>query len=171
MGMFKKKRASAPKLKLSAFGEKIYNGMLYSVSIENCGAESTKGFCLSIAGDAVDNGGLTVKKLQIHRIEGIKATVKEIPFVRVEKKSGGIAFMARAENEYLPYAITLKGFEFPTEKRAEELMVARLQNEISLKFVCSYTDDIEREVLITVFPFENVLTGADCAWKKAAKNI
>ena len=77
------KSQQMPKIKLSALGEKMYNTLTYSFSIMNIGGETKNGFSVSLAGEAVDEGGLRAKELVIQRMNAVKETV---PFEKVIKK-------------------------------------------------------------------------------------
>lgn len=160
-----KNKKSLPKIKLTALGKKLYNGLTYSVSIENTGASTQKGFCLSLAGDAVDNGGLKAKTLYLRRLNGNE--VVEIPFERVTKKDGNIALMAKAEGEFLGGVGKSQMLAFPSEEKSQEYFLDSLSKQVSLKFDVEYRDSTEREVLITVFPYDNVITGTDSVWRTA----
>lgn len=149
-----------PKIRLSALGEKMYNTLTYSVTIENVGKRSDKGFSLSLAGDAVDNGGLRAKELVIQRMGAVKETV---PFDKVIKKDGRIAYIAKADNKTLPSCN-----ETDEKRGTEQFFVESMKKQITLRFECIYDDSKEREVLLTVFPHEDVLTGADSVWRIAA---
>jgi hypothetical protein len=154
------KSQQMPKIKLSALGEKMYNTLTYSFSIMNIGGETKNGFSVSLAGEAVDEGGLRAKELVIQRMNALKETV---PFEKVIKKDGRIAYIAKAAEQ------TLKSCKETEAKRGtEQYFIESMQKQITLRFECIYDDTKDREVLLTVFPHDDILTGADSVWKIAA---
>ncbi|MBE6836391.1 MAG: hypothetical protein E7509_00100 [Ruminococcus sp.] len=135
----------------------------YLFSIESTGSASSKGFFISISGDAVDDGTAKFDSIELHRLKGIKFEVTKYGLKKLEKKEGGFT-----------YQLSLRNFDIPEKgncgflglfKKDDSLSdMNRIEKEIQFKLNVSYSGDKESDVLIGVFPYENVISGAASKW-------
>ena len=141
------------------------DGTSYLFSIESVGKASDKGFFISISGDAVDQGSARFDNIELHRLKGVKFEVTKYSLKKIEKKEGGFA-----------YQLSLRNFDIPEnendgiweifKKKDDSSPMKKIQKEIQFKLGVKYTGDKESDVLIGVFPYENILSGAASKWVK-----
>ena len=163
-GLFGKKKSEV-KLGFSSGGEVMVDSVSYLFSIESKGKASDKGFMISISGDAVNDGTAKFESIELHRLKGVKFEIKKYSLKKVEKKEGGIC-----------YQLTLGNFDIPENesdgiwdilrKDDRNSEMDKIKKEIQFKLSVSYTGNSESEVLIGVFPLENIISGGATKWVK-----
>lgn len=152
------------RLKFSTISKEAFNGVNYLFSVGTDGKASDKGFFISISGDAIDSGELKLERIELHRLKGVKFEVVKYGLKKIEKKDGGFAYQLSLKNFYIPqkesFSQTLLKFNGDREKAN----LSRIENEIQFKLSISYTSDKDSEMLVGVFPYENIISGACTQW-------
>lgn len=161
-----KRKTPAVKLSFSSSGDVLADSNPFLFTVSSIGKASDKGFLISISGDAVNDGSLRLDKIELHRLKGVKFEVAKYGLKRTAKKDGGYAYQLSLKNFHLPEGessfqgiLNLKG----TSRRSE---LSKIENEIQFKLTPSYSGDKTSEILIGVFPYENILDGAASKWVK-----
>lgn len=162
-GFFKKKNSEV-KLGFSSVGKVMADSNSYLFSIESIGKASEKGFLISFSGEAVDSGSLKLDKIELHRLKGVKFEITKYGLKKVEKKEGGFAYQLSLKNFYIPERESESASLLKFGGNKDKASLSRIENEIQFKLSVSYDGTDESEVLIGVFPYENILSGAASKW-------
>ncbi len=151
-------------MKFSTISKEAFDGVNFIFSVETDGKSSDKGFFISISGDAVDNGELKLDKIELHRLKGVKFEVVKYGLKKIEKKDGGFAYQLSLKNFHIPqkesYSQTLLKFNGNKEKAD----ISKFENEIQFKMNISFSGKNDSEMLVGVFPYENILNGCCTQW-------
>lgn len=150
-------------------GDIIIDGCGFSFGIESLGKASSKGFLVTVSGDAVDSGDLTLDMLEMHVLKGGKFHVTKYGFTKVAKKDGGFAYQVSFKgvniHERLPKSGLLSSFSPKASRQnSEEAEMDRIAKEVMFRFTGKYTKKENSEALIGVFPYENILVGGATQW-------
>ncbi|MBR1562655.1 MAG: hypothetical protein IJ645_05570 [Ruminococcus sp.] len=153
-------------LRFSTCGEIMIDGLPFSFGVESSGKASKKGLCVSISGEDVDNGKITFSGLTRNCYVKGKLQPVRYDFKLTTKKDGKRIYMARFPDLEIPDALDTKMFK----KVTEQDVLNRMNNEISFKVTPHYSGEDTPEILLTVYPLENVLTGSAAAWLKVTSD-
>lgn len=174
--LFSSKKAQV-KLGFSTIGDIIIDGFGFSFGIESLGKASKEGFLVSVSGDAVDKGLLTLDKLELHILNGGTFKIRSYNFSKVSKKDGGYAYQVAFKGFGIAekYSFKNSGLSslMPDKKMSEmenEMMMDRIAKEIMFKFTGKYSSKTPSEALIAVIPYENVIGGIASRWVKVTSD-
>lgn len=149
-------------LRKSACGAVLIDGMPFSVSVESDGAANKKGVMLVIAGDAVENGDLTVNMFDVTFPDtmGKPRTIKRKPEL-YEKKEGGQVLRL-----WMP-EINIPACDDPDSltgvPRTEEMLMNATAHQMVFRFTPRYSGK-DSEVMINIYPHVNPLDGSCTEW-------
>lgn len=163
MGLFSRK-INEVKLGFSSCSDVMADGNSFLFSLESLGLSSSKGFLLSISGDAVDDGSIKFDKIELHRLKGVKFEVTKYGLKKIEKKEGGYAYQLSLRNFDIPQGETESFSIFKAKGDKTKAGLCRIENEIQFKLNVTYTGNKKSEVLLGVFPYENIINGAVTRW-------
>ena len=152
------------KLRLLQNSGIMINGLEFTFMGESIGRESNKGFAVSITGDEIDKDRLRLSTITMTAGSGAKNTSITKKLTRIQKSDGKYAYQAKFPNTYIPEAEDMSGMD-----KLEQLM-AGSKNQFVFKLTPFYEGEKETEVMITLFPYESVLTGAATLYKKVTSN-
>ena len=152
------------KLRLLQNSGIMINGLEFTFMGESIGRESNKGFAVSITGDEIDKDRLRLSTITMTAGSGAKNTSITKKLTRIQKSDGKYAYQAKLPNTYIPEAEDMSGMH-----KLEQLM-AGSKNQFVFKLTPFYEGEKETEVMITLFPYESVLTGAATLYKKVTSN-
>lgn len=154
------------KLQFSTCGEIMIDGLPFAFGVESAGKASDKGLCVSISGEAVNDGRVTFSNLEYYENHGGKITLVKHGFSLVTKKDGKKIYQAK----FTKIPITEKDTSVLFRKLTEEEVVQRLNCEIAFKVTPHFRGEDTPEVMLTVYPYENMLTGSAVQWLKVTSD-
>lgn len=154
--------ASQVSLEFCTCGEIMIDGLPFSFGVESAGKASNQGLCVSVSGEAVDKGEVTFTDLQFHEIHGGNITIVKHSFPLVTKKDGKKIYQAKFTQ--IPIVECTKGSFF--KKTTEQDIINRMNAQISFRVTPHYSGKDMPEVMLSVYPYENPLTGSATEWKK-----
>lgn len=150
------------KLAMTNIGEVMIDGLMFSFGIESAGKPSNHGFCVSISGDAIDEGRVTFTDFQITQMLGGKSVTKKADIFKVAKSDGKQLYQAKFN-----YIAIEDGHEdVSIKKMNEKELMQKVNSQISFKIMPHFSGDDMPELMISVYPYENILTGAATEWVK-----
>ncbi|WP_124097931.1 hypothetical protein [Ruminococcus sp. Marseille-P6503] len=156
------------KLKFSACGEILIDGLPFAFGVESDGISSEQGLTVSLSGEAVDKGRLTFDTIELYILNNeASPAVKKLE--AVTKKDGKKIYRARFPEVKIPTSQKQSFFSFG-RRLSENEFLQRLSSEISFKTVPHYKGAEEAEVMITVYPNENPLNGLAVSWKNCTSD-
>ena len=155
-------RIKEVKLNFAACGEIMINELPFSFAVESAGLASQKGITVSISGEDVDNGKVKFSNLEFHEMHGGSVTVVKMQFPLVTKKDGKKIYQARFNKIPLTEYSTGPFYR----KTTEDDVVARINSAISFKVTPHFEGEGTPEIMLTVYPNENPLTGSCVEWRK-----
>lgn len=167
MKLFNKLKSKKVKLDYTTCGEIMINELPFSFGVESAGKASDQGLCVSISGESVDNGEVTFSDLEYHEMHGGNVTIVKMEFKFVTKKDGKKIYQAKFSK--IPITEFSTGM-FGGNKVTEETVIDRLNAEISFKVTPHYNGTEEPEIMLTVYPYENPLTGSCVKWIKVTSD-
>lgn len=159
-GSFAAAKKKQVKLQFATCGEVMMDGLAFAFGVESIGIASDKGLCVSISGDAVDSGEVTFSGLEYHEQHGGKITIVKHGFPLVTKKDGKKIYQAKFTK--IPIAEYSTGAFF--KKVTEQDVIDRINAQISFRVVPHYSGSETPEVMLSVYPYENPLTGSATQW-------
>lgn len=154
------------KLQFSTCGEIMIDGLPFAFGVESAGKASDKGLCVSISGEAVNDGRVKFSDLEYYENHGGKITLVKHGFSLVTKKDGKKIYQAK----FAKIPITEKDTSVLFRKLTEEEVVQRLNCEIAFKVTPHFSGEDTPEVMLTVYPYENMLTGSAVQWLKVTSD-
>ena len=155
-----------PYLKMISCGEIMISGLPYSFSLQNIGAASNKGLCVTISGDDVDSGRVRFTDLYyLKNVDG-KIVPQRTDFFLVPKKDGKKLYQARFTDMKLEEFSTGSAFENTTE----EEFIQAVNSQISFKVTPLFDGDDMPEVMPSIYPFADPITGSATEWKKVTSD-
>lgn len=148
------------KLEMTNIGEVMIDSLMFTFGVESVGKASDKGFCVSISGDAVSDGRVTFSDFQIIRQIKGKTVTKYEELSEFVKNDGKMIYQARFENINIVEASD----EEELKKLSEEQLIQKVNSQITFKLVPHFSGDDMPEIMISIYPFQNILTGAATEW-------
>ncbi len=142
----------------------MINGLETTIVGESIGKASSKGFVLSFSGDEIDKNRLRFTTVTLTAGVGDKKRIVTKKLERTKKSDGKYVCSAKFSGIYIP--------EAPSQSKQERLesIIAGTQNQFVFRLTPSYEGEKECEVMITLYPYESVLTGASTLYKKVTSN-
>ncbi len=152
------------KLRLLQNSGIMINGLEFTFMGESIGRGSSKGFAVSLTCDEIDKDRLRFSTITMTAGSGVKNKSITKRLERIKKSDGKYAYQAKFPNIQIPEAEDLNGMD-----KLERLM-AGTNNQFVFKLTPHYEGEKECEVMITLYPYESVLTGAATLYKKVTSN-
>ena len=152
-----------PCLKMISCGEIMINRLPYSFSLQNVGAESSAGLCVTISGEDVDNGRVRFTDLTfLNNANGTTVPERyELPLIT--KKDGKKIYQAKFEKMFLQ--------EFdPSEATTKEEFLGVLSTQLTFRVTPLFDGDDMPEVMLSIYPFGDPITGSATEWKKVTSD-
>lgn len=150
------------KLVMSNIGEVMIDGLMFSFSIESAGKPSEHGFCVTISGEAVDDGRVTFTDFQVTRQIKGKSITKKTDIAKITKSDGKKIYQAKFEN--IPIVDAPENVSY--KKMNEQELMQTVNSQIAFKLMPHFSGDDMPELMISIYPYENILTGAATEWVK-----
>lgn len=169
MKLFKSRKKEV-KLGFSSFGNAIIDGVPFIFGVESLGADSKSGFLISISGEAVDSGNLILSSIEIHRLINGKFDIKKYSLKKTIKNDGGFAYHLSLKNYPIHSGANKKTSLIQKLKPSDSDLLKKIENEIQFRFIPKYQSDKNQEVLIGVFPYENIINGVASRWTNASND-
>lgn len=152
-----------PCLKMISCGEIMINRLPYSFSLQNIGAASSAGLCVTISGDDIDNGRIKFTDLTFMKNVDGKITPQRHDIMLVSKKDGKKIYQAKFNKLYLE--------EFdPEEATTKEEFLGVLNSQLTFRVTPLFEGEDTPEVMLSVYPFGDPLTGSATEWKKVTSD-
>ena len=152
-------------LGFSSCGEILIDRLPFSFAIVSNGKESRMGLCVTLSGEAVHNGEVAVSGLEISTMKNGKMTKKRVDFPLITKSDGKRIYQARFEK------LVIQEHEQSVNKRMDQEQFLRVVNsDIRFSFMPHYSGEDMPEVMLSVFPYENPLTGSATQWLKVTSD-
>lgn len=145
-------------LSFVSLGAAMINGLPFKFDIDNKGISSDKGLCVAISGDIVSSGDFGAKEITLSGIIGGRQTTIKKKLNLVTKKDGKIILQAKFQGIKIQNGLELDKDE---EKRFEQ----KLKRQLHFSFIPYYDGKDDGEVMLTVYPYDNVLNGAASKWR------
>ena len=152
------------KLRLLQNSGIMINGLEFTFMGESVGRESSKGFAVSLTCNEIDRNRLRFSTITMTAGSGIKNKSITKKLERIKKSDGKYAYQAKFPGTFIPEAENMSG------KDKLEQLLAGSSNQFVFKLTPFYEGEEECEVMITLYPFESVLTGAATLYKKVTSN-
>ena len=152
------------KLRLLPNSGIMINGLESTFIGESVGRGSNKGFAVSITGDEIDRDRLRFSTITMTAGSGSKNTSITKKLTRIQKNDGKYAYQAKFQSTTIPEAEDMSGMD-----KLDALM-AGSSNQFVFRVTPFYEGEKETEVMITLYPYESILTGADTLYKKVTSN-
>lgn len=150
-------------LKFCSLGAAMINGLPFSFVIDNTGGASDKGLCVAISGNAVSGGSFKAQQITLTGFIGGRQTVLKRKLAVVAKKDGKLILQAKFSDLHIESGLSL-------EKDDEKRFAQKLQNQLRFEFTPEYNGSEDEEILLTVYPYENILEGAASKWRYACSD-
>lgn len=160
-----KKRVAVRK---SSCGAVMIDGLPFSVSVESDGAANDKGVIFVLAGDAVNDGSLTVDMFDVS-FPGAGGTrsIKRKPEL-YKKKDGKTVIRLKCPEISLPDCADPKSLTGIAKNEIE--LAERTQQQVIFRFTPHYTGESEEEIMINIYPEVNPLDGSCTEWVTATSD-
>lgn len=163
--MTKKFMGQDVKLRLLQNSGIMINGLEFTFMGESVGRESSKGFAVSLSCDEIDRDRLRFSTITMTAGSGAKNKSITKKLERVKKSDGKYIYQAKFPGVYIPEAESVSG------KDKLEQLLAGTKNQFVFKLTPHYEGEKECEVMITLYPYESVLTGAATLYKNVTSNM
>lgn len=150
-------------LTFCSLGAAMINGLPFSFVIDNIGGPSDKGLCVAVSGDAVSEGKLTASEIELSGLIGGKQTAIKKKLTLVEKKDGKKILQAKFSGLHIASGLKVKETD-------EERFSRKMKNQLKFSFTPKYDCESDAEVMLTVYPYENILNGAASKWRYACRD-
>lgn len=148
------------KLELNVAGTVLINSFVYTIGFQSIGKPSSKGFALSVAGEGVKNG-LELEWAELHYFKNGKEKTLKKRFETSKNKSNEKVFMLRMSEIALPSGNANSTFG---EQNKQKVFMEQTLTQFTIKFSGTYTNKQDSELLVTVYPYENIIEGASSKW-------
>lgn len=145
-------------LEFCSLGAAMINGLPFSFVIDNTGEASDKGLCVAISGDVISDGRFKASPIVLKCMIGGKQTAIKKKLQFVTKKDGKQILQAKFEGLHIESGLEL---DKEDEKRFEQ----KMKNQLRFEFTPEYSGSEDEEIMLTVYPYENILEGAASKWR------
>ena len=152
-----------PHLKMISCGEIMINRLPYSFSLQNIGAGSDDGLCVTLSGDDIDNGRIRFTDLIFIKTENGKSVQERYDLPLITKNDGKRLYQLRLDK------LHLQEFD-PSEASTEEEFLGVLSTQLTFRVTPLFEGDDMPEVMLSVYPFGDPLTGSATEWKKVTSD-
>lgn len=152
------------KVKITACGKVMIDGLPFSFSVMSGGERSEKGIVVSFSGEAVENGTLTLGTVDMHYIKKGKAHSQTKKLARIVKKDGKHIYQARFTDVVLIDSASSK------KKKDSASFLADIESSYSFKVTPEYSSDEDSEIMLTVYPIADPLAGLAVEWRSCTSD-
>jgi hypothetical protein len=166
LNVLKKMNEQQVKLRFCTCGEIMIDGLPFTFGVESIGRESQKGLCVTLSGEAVDNGQVTFSDLEYHEMHGGNVTIVKHDFPLVKKKDGKKIYQAKFSK--IPIIQCQPSGFF--RKTTEEDIINQVNAQLSFRVTPHYSGSDNPEVMLSVYPYENPMTGSATEWKNVTSD-
>ena len=152
-----KKRGA--KLKFNSCGKVLIDGLPFSFSAVSIGGASNKGIVVSFSGEPVENGRLSFGSIELRYTQNGRARSTAKKLARIVKSDGKHIYQAKFTE------VTLEDYQ-PTGRKADsDMFLSDISSAFSFRVTPSYKEEQQGEVMLTVYPIEDPLSGLAVEWK------
>lgn len=152
-----------PCLKMIGCGEIMINELPFSFSMQNIGAASDAGICVTISGEAVDSGVVRFTDFTYMKNVNGKAMPERYDLPLVKKADGKMIYQAKFTDIKLP--------EFdPSVATTKEEFLGVLSTQLTFRVTPLYDGEGLPEVMLSVYPFGDPITGSATEWKRVTSD-
>lgn len=147
------------KVKFAACGRVMIDGLPFSFSVSSGGDASNKGIVVSFSGEPVENGSLILNTIDMHYTRNGRAHSQTKKLARIVKSDGKHIYQAKFTDAVLEDAQ-------PRKKKSDpEALLADIASAYSFKVTPEYKASEDAEVMVTVYPIADPLTGLAVEWR------
>lgn len=150
-------RGDATSLRLISTGAAMIDSLPFKFDIDNVGEASDKGLCVAISGDAVNDGSFKANEIELSGMIKGRQTVIKKKLSFVQKKDGKFILQAKLQDVRLESGLL-------EEKDEEKAFMQKLKRQLHFRLVPSYKGEQDTEIMLTVYPYANILDGAVSKW-------
>ena len=152
------------KVKFAACGKVMIDGLPFSFSVMSAGEASNKGIVVSFSGEPVENGSLVLETVDMHYTRNGRARSQTKKLARIVKSDGKHIYQARFTDAVLEASQ-------PTRKKAgSEELLADIASAYTFKVTPEYKPAEDAEVMVTVYPIAEPLTGLAVEWRSCTSD-
>ena len=99
-----------------------------------------------------------------------KFDIKKYSLKKTIKNDGGFAYHLSLKNYPIHSGANKKTSLIQKLKPSDSDLLKKIENEIQFRFIPKYQSDKNQEVLIGVFPYENIINGVASRWTNASND-
>ena len=152
------------KVKFAACGKVMIDGLPFSFSVSSAGDASNKGIVVSVSGEPVENGTLVLDTIDMHYTRNGRAHSQTKKLARIVKSDGKHIYQARFTDAVLEDCK-------PSKKKADpELLLEEIASAYSFKVTPQYKSAEDGEIMLTVYPIAEPLTGLAVEWRNCTSD-
>ncbi|EXM37557.1 hypothetical protein [Ruminococcus albus] len=148
-----------PCLKMVSCGEIMINELPFSFSMQNIGAASDAGICVTISGEAVNSGIVRFTDFTFIKNVNGKAIPERYDLPLVKKSDGKMIYQVKFTD------IKLSEYDPSTVSTKEDFLNA-LSAQLTFRVTPLYGGNGLPEIMLSVYPFGDPLTGSATEWKR-----
>lgn len=167
LGLIKKQLAmmnrQTVKVKIPVCGKVMIDGMPFGFSAASDGKASQKGIVVSFSGEPVENGSLKLGTIEMKYVSNGKNRTETKKLQYIEKKDGKHIYQAKFTGAVLGEA----GAVGDTDA---EIFLADVSSSFNFKVTPEYKAAEDGEVMITVYPIEEPLSGLAVEWRSCTSD-
>ncbi|WP_295157651.1 hypothetical protein [uncultured Ruminococcus sp.] len=152
-----------PYLKMISCGEIMINRLPYSFSLQNIGAASNAGICVTLSGGAVDNGRVRFTDFVFLKNVDGKVIPERYDLPLVTKNDGKKLYQAKFDK------LVLKEYD-PTVAKTEEEFLGVLSTQLTFRVTPLFEGEDMPEIMLSVYPYGDPLTGSATEWKRVTSD-
>ena len=147
------------RVRFSACGKVMIDSLPFSFSVSSAGDASNKGIVVSFSGEPVENGSLVLNTIDMHYTRNGRAHSQTKKLARIVKSDGKHIYQAKFTDAVLESASSSK------KKKSPEDLLADIASAYTFKTVPEYRSAEDAEVMVTVYPIADPLTGLAVEWR------
>ena len=152
------------KVKFAACGKVMIDGLPFSFSVTSAGEASNKGIVVSFSGEPVENGSLVLGTVDMHYTRNGRAHSQTKKLARIVKSDGKHIYQAKFTDAVLEDAQSSK------KKAGPEELLSEISSAYTFKVTPEYKPSEDAEVMVTVYPIAEPLTGLAVEWRSCTSD-
>lgn len=168
LGMLRKQmaamsKAQSVKVRIAVCGKVMIDGLPFGFSAASAGKASNKGIVVSFSGEPVENDTLKLSTIEMKYTRFGRAHSETKKLQRIEKKDGKHIYQVK-----FPSAVLED--EDSGGNSDSEMFLSDVASTYNFKLTPEYKEPDEGEVMITVYPIEEPLTGLAVEWRNCTSD-
>lgn len=162
LGQFRKQLSmmnmKTVKVRIPVCGKVMIDGMPFSFSAASDGKASNKGIVVSFSGEPVENGTLKLGTIEMRYVRYGRNHTETKKLQWIKKSDGKHIYQAKFPSAVLEEAAAVGDTD-------AEVFLADISAAYSFRVTPEYAEAEDNEVMITVYPIEEPLTGLAVEWR------